>query len=193
LLVSPRRRRRLGRVAASLAAAGAVAVLTAALPGTKTAERLSAPVAPPAEPRPIHLTRADRAEITALLDRFVPAGVERRAPGLAYDLAAPVLRSDSTRGDWLAGEIPVYPYEPNTSRFDGWRVEYADTQEVGLELLLFPGPREPLGPIMFKVGVQNSPHGWRVSSFYPAATYAREHEKPGMRAHADWAPPVPRG
>jgi hypothetical protein len=193
LLVSPRRRRRLGRAGAVLAAIGGVVLLGVAFPGQHTVERLSQPVRVAPVPRTIELTAADRTAITALLDRFVPAGVMRKDLGLAFDLAAPLLRGDSTRAEWLAGDVPLYPYQPSTSRFGHWTLEYANTQEVGLELLLLPGLVEPQGPIVFKVGVRKSRGGWRVTSFYPAATYAREDEQPRMQAHSDWGPPVPRG
>jgi hypothetical protein len=193
LLVSPRRRRRLGRAGAVLAAIGGVVLLGVVFPGQDTVERTPELVRVAPAPRPIELTAADRTAITALLDRFVPAGVMRRDPGLAFDLAAPLLRGDSTRTAWLAGEVPLYPYKPSTSRFGHWTLEYANTEEVGLELLLLPAPAEPQGAIVFKVGVRKARGAWRVSSFYPAATYARDDEQPRMQAQADWAPPVPRG
>src|SRR5512135_1917412 len=56
------------------------------------------------------IATADRAAITAVLNRYVPAALERKDLRLAYELSGPYVRGGMTLKEWLHGGIPVYPF-----------------------------------------------------------------------------------
>ena len=190
---SPRMRRRLGWSLVLLAVAAAVATGISLLPsGGEPPERFT-PGSPAAEPvaspppREVPLRRAERAAITGVLARFVPAAVERRDPAAAYDLVTPDLKAGQSRADWKTGDIPVYPFRTRLHRFAAWRLNYSFPREVSLELLLPPENRK-LGPIAFTAVLERSGDRWLVDSFIPAATFSAPGAAPRITAQPDLAP-----
>jgi hypothetical protein len=171
---SPRARRRLLWLAA-LGVAGAVAaVAVALLPSSKGGFRStveSGPVQIERTQRQVALTAADRAEINALLDRFVPAAVSRRDPAAAYDLVTSTLHFGTTRADWRAGQIPVSPFDAAGTTFHGWTVITSYRTEVLLDLTLQPQhPKDGAGS--FTVDLKRIRGRWLVDEFYRRTGYA---------------------
>ena len=52
-----------------------------------------------------HLTAADRSKIDALLDRFIPAAVERRSAKTAWALSGPELHAYSSVAQWQRRQL----------------------------------------------------------------------------------------
>src|SRR6188472_3409848 len=100
LLDSPRRRRRLARVAVLLVVAGAVAFGITRLTlnedvKPKEVFQKGKPVS--TESKPVPLSKADRKEIGRTLVAFVAEGVAQRDPAAAYDLVTPNFRGGTTK------------------------------------------------------------------------------------------------
>jgi hypothetical protein len=189
---SPRRRRRLAWAVAGLAVAALVAAGVATLPTGKPAapaEPLSnEPAQLPPRERPLRLSAADRQAVNAVLDRFVPAAVERRDPAAAYGLVTRRLRGDDRRETWARGALPVMQFPARGTRFHDWSLKYVDENGVGFDLLLQPRPKAKIGPIMFAVDLERIGGRWLVDSFGPIATFAPVGAPARVRAVGDFSP-----
>jgi len=171
---SPRARRRivwLGALAAAGAVAGLVVVLLPNDKGGIVTPTSNEPVQQIERKRQVPLTAASRAQINALLDRFVPAAVARRDPGAAYDLVTPLLRAGTTRAQWRAGTVPAPTYDPSGTTFHGWRPVYSFADVASIELDLQPGPTES-GPAAFIIDLRRIDSRWLVDGMYERAAYA---------------------
>ena len=120
--------------------------------------------------RRVPLTASSRAEIDALLDRFVPEAVARRDPAAAYDLVTPSLRAGTTRAQWRAGVVPAPTYDPAGKRFHGWRLVYSFRNSASIELTLQPGAAEQAVGA-FVVDLRRVGSRWLVDGIYERAAY----------------------
>ena len=101
-------------------------------------------------------SRADRTKIDALLDRFIPAAVERRSAKTAWALAGPELRAYSSVAQWRAGNSPVPRYPARGTKFHYWTVVYVGKNEVLFNILLHPRP-EVIVPVVRVLGPGDPP------------------------------------
>lgn len=173
-LSSPRLRRRLAWSAGIAAVAAAAAALVVLLPGGRPAPRATpshGAAGLPRERTHVTLTRADRAAITATLDRFVPAAAGRHDLEAAWSLAGPGLRSSVTREDWLAGRLPVVPFEARDRHFAAWRAIYSYRDEVNLDLFLQPRDIRNTGAIAVNATLVQKGGRWLVDQWYPVAVF----------------------
>ncbi len=181
LLSSARRRRRLLRLGIVAAFAVVVAGVVVLLPNYSghTAQRFtSEPVQVVKTQRQVPVRPEDRRAIDALLDRFVPAAVDRRDPASAYSLATAALRAGTSRAAWANGDVPVFPLAVADSRFHDWSVEYSFRNEVNLELLVHGRKGSDLGGIAYSVDVKLVNGRWLVDSFVPRQEYAASAPAP---------------
>jgi hypothetical protein len=175
-VASPRRRRRLAWGAGLIVLAFVVLLAVKAMPGGKeqppeTWSKGRATDVLAAE-KPVKVTKRDRAEINAALDRFVPAAVARKNPVDAYTVATPNLRSQATPRQWRVGDIPVHPFPARGRAFHGWTVNYARRNHVNLDLLLMPDQRKERRPIAFTIDMQRIRGDWLVDAVVPIAVFA---------------------
>jgi hypothetical protein len=194
LPASPRRRRRLLRVALGLVAlAGALAAATL-LPGAhkQPPERFSGQPAQIYHPGPaITLTRADRREIDRTLQRFVEDGMGREDVGAAYRLSSPALRAGSTLAEWQHGAVPIYPYDARPGTTRGWSLQFVEGNHAALEVFLQPAEREETGPITVAVDMSKIRGRWLVDGLAPTAVFSKPGEKARVFANTDLAPGTP--
>lgn len=124
-----------------------------------------------------HLHPGDRAKINALLDRFIPASVERRSAATAWALAGPELRAYSSVAQWRAGNSPVPEYPARGKTFHYWTIAYIGKNEVLFNILLHP--REGLTIPSYELSGQVIRHGtgWRVNRLYTIATFSHPTAK----------------
>jgi hypothetical protein len=119
-------------------------------------------------PKPVELSRIERAKALSTAANFVTHAVARRKVELAYDLTAPSFRSGITRAQWRTENIPVVPFPVEEAR---WRVEYSYTDALGLQVLLLPTARSKLRPAVFAMELTPTAKGkgnkWLVSSWAP--------------------------
>jgi hypothetical protein len=135
-----------------------------------------------------HLSRADRNGINKTLDGFVVHAVARHDVAKSYDLVTPYLRGGTDRKHWKGDLLPVYPYPAAGTRFHGWKLDYVDAGDVGIELMLYPRKGASTGPVIFNVDLKQGHGRWLVDSFIPAATFAPVGKKASVTAVADFTP-----
>jgi len=124
-----------------------------------------------------HLTAADRSKIDTLLDRFVPAAVERRSAKTAWALAGPELHAYSSVAQWRAGNSPVPQYPARGTKFHYWTVVYIGKREVLFNLLLHPRAGSTIPSCEFSGQVIRDGTGWRVNRLYTIATFSHPSAK----------------
>jgi hypothetical protein len=198
LLESPRRRRRLVRVGALAVVCAAVGVVAVVLPNTngKVKSTFSnEPVQRVISEREVPVTPKRRAEVNALFDEFVSDAVARRDPGAAYDLVTPSFRAGTSRSEWRAGQLPVYPYEPRGDSFHGWTVDTSFRDTMSVQLYLQPRHAREAA-VAVNVDLRRLDGRWLIDSFYPRTSYAPSRSAsaeatPTTRVAAP-APPIER-
>jgi hypothetical protein len=99
-------------------------------------------------PKPVKLTREQRARVLATAANFVTHAVARREVDEAYDLTAPSLRGGLTRAQWHSGTIPVVPFPVDEAR---WKLEFSDEDAIGLQVLLLPTRGSGMRPEVFNM------------------------------------------
>ncbi len=133
-----------------------VSVLALVLPALARAD--------PAQVKP------DREAIGALLDAFVPAVVEQHDLRAGWTLVAGAARTTSYRA-WVRGNTSIQPYPAKGTRFHGFVVNYSYPGDIGFDILLQP-TKVSLGAWSFRAEAQKIGSRWRITTWYPVATYA---------------------
>jgi hypothetical protein len=113
---------------------------------------------------------ADRAAINRLLDEFIPAVVEQKDLKRGWELVAGVEKTVSYR-EWVKGNTSVQRYPAKGTHFRGWLVNYSYPGDVGFDILLQPTSRK-LGAWSFRAEAQKIGGDWKITTWYPVATYA---------------------
>lgn len=130
-------------------------LLVLVLPATAAAQRTVKP---------------DRAAINRLLDEFIPAAVAQKDLQRGWELSAGVARTVS-HSAWLAGNTSVQKYPAKGTKFRGWTVNYSFPGDIGFDILL--QPTDPsLGAWSFRAEAEKIRGEWRITTWYPVATYA---------------------
>jgi hypothetical protein len=181
---SPRARRRLVLAAAAAAVLGAGLAVALLVPGK--APKTEGPTGPPVPAQVAETVRrtlgaADRRAIDATLDRFLPAGMERRDAATAWKLAGPELRSGSTLAQWRAGTSPIPYYLPRETTFHEWRTIEVGRRYVVFNLLLHSRHPRRIGSYVFSGQVVKQHGRWLVNRLYTIAImnppqYTTTHE-----------------
>jgi hypothetical protein len=194
---SPRLRRRLKwvAIAGSLVVAGIlVAVL---IPSKGPSNGKAAGIRPPAQlavDTHQKLSRTDRRQIDTLLDRFIPAAVDRQDPATAWKLAGPEMRSASSLSAFRKGELPVPSYPANEKNYHHWRAIDVEKGSVVLNVLVHPRNPKTLGTWVFSIEVVRSKSRWLVNRIYTIAVM-NPPVRPATVTHelgpADYAAPPP--
>jgi hypothetical protein len=194
---SPRLRRRLkwAAIAGSLVVAGILVAVLVPSKGPSNGNPVG--VRPPAQlaiNTHQKLSRADRREIDTLLDRFIPAAVDRRDPATAWALAGPELRSASSLSAFRKGDLPVPNYPANEKNYHHWRAIDVEKGSVVLNVLVHPRDPKKLGTWVFSVEVVKPKSHWLVNRIYTIAVM-NPPERPATVTHelgpADYATPPP--
>jgi hypothetical protein len=132
-------------------------VAALALPAVATAK----------EPRTV---KPDRAAINRLLDEFIPAAVAQQDLQRGWELSAGAARTVS-HSAWLRGDTSVQKYPAKGTQFHGWTVNYSTPGDVGFDILLQP-TTPSLGAWSFRAEAQKIKGQWRITTWYPVATFA---------------------
>jgi hypothetical protein len=179
LLRSPRRRKRLTYAAVALALVGIAIGVGVTYPNTAQRApqrfhggRPSVVRTPPKAP----FEAADRRRVEAVLQVFVDHAVARHTPAVAYGLVTPAMRGVSTRKQWAAGKLPVYPFPAARQRVQIAWVWGSYRDEVDFNVVLLPRNGAHVGPMSADVDMKATGTGrarrWRVDSFTPRQFYA---------------------
>ncbi len=198
---SPRKRRRLAWAAALSCLVAAGVSLALLIPGSKQGTGAPSIAEGPAQlgsTQPtVRLTSVDRRAINATLDRFIPAGMERRDLAVAWSLAGPEMKSGSTLADWRSGTSPIPYYATRETTFHDWRTIDVGKRYVVFNLLLHPAPTSKLAPYVFSGQVVKSGGRWLVNRLYTIAIMNPVTKTTHEVGPADFAAPAaaqsPRG
>jgi hypothetical protein len=128
---------------------------------------LALPATAGAQPRTV---KPDRAAIDQLLDEFIPAAVAQKDLQRGWELSAGVARTVSHRS-WMNGNTSVQKYPAKGTTFRGWTVNYSYPGDIGFDILLQPTTRS-LGAWSFRAEAQKIHGEWRITTWYPVATFA---------------------
>lgn len=189
VLGSARVRRRAVWVAALATVVAATAAVIVLLPkGTPDKQTLRPGAQVVSTPRTVKLTSERRHAINDVLDRFIPAAVERREPLRALPLVTHDFRAGVSSDDWARGNLPVFPYSTRSDRFHDWRLNYSYPREVSVELLLHPAPKETLGPIAYTAVFKQVHSRWLIDSFVTSASFAPTTKPSKVVAAPDFSP-----
>jgi hypothetical protein len=166
-------RRRLFWIGLAVAAAGTAVGLILAIPSPKHENVDPTGNEGPAQTvaqTSVPLTRKNRQEIEALLERFVPAAVGRQSATTAWALAGPELKASSTLSQWKKGISPVPSYPVREKSFTGWPTVDVEKDQVVLSLLVHPKPGSgDLGDYTFSVQTIKQGGRWLVNRIYTIA------------------------
>jgi hypothetical protein len=132
-----------------------------------TAAALGLPAGAAADPKQV---KPDRAAIDKLLDAFIPAVVEQKDLRRGWNMVAGVERTTSYR-DWLKGNTSVQTYPARGKQFHGFVVNYSYPGDIGFDILLQP-TKESIGAWSFRAEAQKIEGRWRITTWYPVATFA---------------------
>jgi hypothetical protein len=149
-------------------------------------------VAAPSSANGSSVTPSVRRAIDVTLDRFVLDAVERHDPAAAWELAGPGLRAGTTRADWVAGRLPVYPFQARDHNFAGWVPSFVTPRQVGFDLLLQPPRGAKTGAIAFTVTMRLIRGRWLVDYWVPAATFSAAGARPQIQGPGDITAPSQR-
>jgi hypothetical protein len=136
---------------------------------------------------PPHLSAKARAGIDQTLDAFVRYGVERQAPARAYALASPMMKSGVTHHQWLAGTLPVPPYQSKGTNFHRYSVMGVEPNQAYLTLILQPRHPRSQGAIAYNIRVTRRQGHWLVDWFTPTAFFGTKSH-PSVFAQPDLGP-----
>jgi hypothetical protein len=140
------------------------------------------------------LSPADRRQIDTLLDRFIPAAVQRRDPAAAWALAGPEIRSASSLGAFRKGDLPVPNYPANEKNYHHWRAIDVERSSVVLNVLVHPKNPQTFGTWVFSIEAVKSKSRWLVNRIYTIAVM-NPPVRPATVTHelgpADYATPPP--
>lgn len=119
------------------------------------------------EPRHV---KPDRAAITALLDEFIPAVVAQKDLKRGWQLVGGVAKT-VPYAQWIKGNTSVQAYPAKGTHFPGFIVGYSYPGDVGFDILLQP-TKKSVGPWSFRAEAQKIDGRWKITTWYPVATYA---------------------
>jgi hypothetical protein len=113
-----------------------------------------------AAPAQAGISKADRASVNALLDRFIPdvlAGKDLRA-------------GKSLVGGYVSVDtIQRYPAAPG--RYHGWLLNYATPGDVGFDVVVQPVNKRKIGAWSFRAEAQRVHGAWKIVDWYPVAQF----------------------
>jgi hypothetical protein len=191
VLSSPRARRRAGWITGVSVVVGLIAAASILMPSRSKlvaeddapAVRAQAqPAAATGEPPTVP---APRAELTKLLDAFIPAVIARKDLAAGWDLVTADARGK--RSEWLRGITPFQEYAARLEHFDGWTLNYSYPGDVGFDV--FVAPKDPNDVSMAFRGEAKKVGGtWRIAVFYPQATFQPAGKEQRVWADTDLKP-----
>lgn len=192
IFTSPRRRRRLIKIAVVLA------IFPLAYLGIHFSTGGSRPTANGPEvpnyvqPKRSPFTKAEQRAVRPVLAQFIRHAVARQDPEKAWSVAGPDLKQGTSQEQWGKGNLPVVPYPAADKGLGEWSyVKYSYTNTVGLEVFVFPKPGSGYSAMTADAEVVKDHDGrWQVNYWMPerfhgpAAVSAKHVKAPKKTARA---------
>ena len=180
ILKSPRRRRRLIKIAVVLAFIPLV-YIGVRLSTSGNPENASGPEVPNyVQPKRSPFTADEQRAVHPVLAQFIKDAVAREDPAKAWDLSGPDLKQGLTRKEWDKGQMPVVNYPAAHRGLGSWSyVKYSYANTVGLEVFVFPKPGSGYPAMTAAAEVIKDRDGrWLVNYWMPE----RFHGPPALSA-----------
>ena len=172
ILRSPRRRRRLAKIAVPIVIAVPLILVgihysNPGNPGNATGPNVAE--SGYTVPKKAPFTTTDQRAVHRALKRFIISAVARHDVRRSWDVSGPDLRQGYNRKQWTAAGIPVVPYPAANHGLGQWDfVEYSFKNDVGLEVFLFPKPGSGYAAMTADTEVVKGHDGkWRVNYWMP--------------------------
>jgi len=89
-------------------------------------------------PKTVPATPAERHVAESVLMRFVRSAIVRRHLAASWPLATPHMKIGTSHADWLAGDLPVFPYPAAALKSVGLTLKYSYKRVLGFDALLVP-------------------------------------------------------
>ena len=105
-------------------------------------------------------------EARAVAKKFVATAVARKNLDEAWNLAAPVMRQNETRAQWMTGTIAVQPYPVGKAQAQ-YTVQSSHPDTATLRVIFTPPPGSPTPAGDFLITLDRSSGKWLVSSWVP--------------------------
>jgi hypothetical protein len=132
------------------------------------------------------ITKADRAQIGTLVDRFTKDVLLRQNLAEGWELSGPDMKAGTTHGAWLDGTgvtLDRYPAK-ETSFSRAWTGKLVGPGHAVLAMILHPKPGSKAFMTAFTIDVRKLGGRWLVDLYYPAAIIrAGTHQ--GSCGHSD--------
>ena len=111
---------------------------------------------------------------------FLRTTLARERLAVAWELAAPEIRSGVTRAQWLSGQVTVPPFPVADLQASGFKVNASGPDKVVAQVLLVPEPDTGYVVTRYDITLEraNSSAPWRV-------TYCQPYAPPGKYAPAE--------
>lgn len=141
------------------------------------------------QPKHVPFTADKRRAVSAVLAKFISGAVSKHDLAGTWDLAGPDLRQGVTHEDWLAGRVPLVPFDASKRGQGKWSVvNYSYANKVGLELLMFGKHRNGQLATVETDVVRGKDGRWRVNYWMITKLHG-----PGSAAAADSASAMSEG
>ena len=173
---SPRARKRLLWRSASAAVLVTVTLLLIFFRNTGHSEatpHTREPAFVPREPKSVPATPAARRAAVRTVTTFTRSAIIRRNLEASWPLADARMKDGVSHRDWLAGFLPVAPYDARAFRTASYTLTYSYRHVLGYDVLLLPNDSEAgaqAGQQVYSCELHDVHGRWLVDFCYPRKT-----------------------
>jgi hypothetical protein len=124
-------------------------------------------------PKTVPATTVEKAAARRTLELFVPSAMTRQNLAASWPLTTAQMRSGTSHGDWLAGNLPVVPYPADAFRTFGMTLKYQYKGILGYDVLVLPKENAAgaqAGQQVYSCELHDVRGRWLVDFCYPRKT-----------------------
>ncbi len=127
----------------------------------------------PRAPESVPASAADRRAAVRTLATFTRSAIVRRNLQRSWPLADAQMRNGVSHRDWLAGNLPVPPYNARAFGSAGYTLQYSYRHVLGYDVLILPRQTRTgaaSGQQVYSCELHEFRDRWLVDSCYPRKT-----------------------
>lgn len=124
-------------------------------------------------PKTVRATASARREAVRTLTTFARSAIIRRNLDASWPLADPRMKDGVSHSDWLAGNLPVAPYDAHAFRSAGATPRYSYRGVLGYDVLILPNDSKAgaeSGQQVYSCELHHVRGRWLVDFCYPRKT-----------------------
>jgi hypothetical protein len=124
-------------------------------------------------PKTVPATAEEKRAAESTLSRFVSSAFVRQDLAASWSLADAHMRTGVSYKDWLAGNLPVYPYPAAALKSFGLTLKYSYKGILGYDVLLVPNTNaagKHSGQQVYSCELHDVHNSWLVDFCYPRKT-----------------------